>query len=110
MGPPTVVDGKRLHRRRWRRQSTPLQWGRRLLSTESRHAGHAGAALRRASMGPPTVVDGKACPELHRVERLEASMGPPTVVDGKRCGPRESSSGTRGFNRSEEHTSELQSL
>src|ERR1041384_3376805 len=60
-----------------------LQWGRRLLSTESHTTWRDSLRQCNASMGPPTVVDGKGpVGSVGHVDH-DASMGPPTVVDGK---------------------------
>src|SRR5882672_8367549 len=106
MGPPTLVDGDvRSHASDATRQARfngaadsrrrrlasfprggggamPLQWGRRLSSTETRGVVAEHGHERIASMGPPTLVDGDL--ELGEAgpARQGASMGPPTLVDG----------------------------
>src|ERR1041384_2671271 len=107
MGPPTVVDGKTARSTSallgdpcvngaadcCRRKDVvfwtvvlvwpPLQWGRRLLSTERLSAPSRGLSYSGLQWGRRLLSTerraGAGRPRRHRA----ASMGPPTVVDGK---------------------------
>src|SRR5687768_12937201 len=59
-----------------------LQWGRRLLSTETRCAACSSRVRLCASMGPSTAVDGDSVRAAEVVIPHTASMGPSTAVDG----------------------------
>ena len=106
MGPSTAVDGDLRLGAKVARGIKALQWGRRLLSTETWHVdgnGHgehvlqwgrrllstetlidtiAAMRLLDASMGPSTAVDGDDARAAAGRRSNTASMGPSTAVDG----------------------------
>ena len=71
-----------------------LQWGRRLLATESREDQRGTFPLAGASMGPSPVGDGKDDRRVGLPAPVAASMGPSPVGDGK-PGPRRWASAPR---------------
>ena len=83
MGPSPVGDGKNTTMAQSRSISQPLQWGRRLLATESRVESSDEGTLFEASMGPSPVGDGKQRDRHGHGVELSASMGPSPVGDGK---------------------------
>jgi len=82
MGPSPVGDGKLVIKNYIDAQEA-LQWGRRLLATESRVESSDEGTLFEASMGPSPVGDGKQRDRHGHGVELSASMGPSPVGDGK---------------------------
>src|SRR6185436_11929112 len=80
MGPSTLIDGDPLCPQTHRRGS-PLQWGRRLSSTETDEPELVPTPMLGASMGPSTLIDGDVGARAPVLEQLDGFNG---AVDSHR--------------------------